>query len=646
MAREVKFGVRVTGDSSGAVTAMHLTEEQLGKLRRELDKTNKETKDINKSFREWSGRMSSLKGALAGVAAGVGVLAAGTVALIDRQAQAVKETNALAQAVGVSTGTLQEWQYAGESVGIAADKMGDIFKDVSDKLGDFMATGGGEAADLFNNLGLSVEKLRQMRPDEQLLAIAEAIGQVDDRSQQVFYLESLADDASRLLPLLENDAQLLKENARLARDMNIAMSDVENERMLEAAASLKKIKAALNGVSNTLAIEMAPVLEDVAEEFNEFIQSASDSGELENFFENSADAAKKFLDHLENIASIMFAIQGASAGARGGAALGSIIPGVGTVVGGVAGGVVGGTAGFFATDIAGAMVGGGTERPGSVLIGEGMIDRSAAAPSGGSASSGPALSPVTVDYKIKSDLYLRDLAILYEEQAKVREQAMDFEGDFKDLSDSAHDTFDEMSIYSRRAAENMQDAFADFLFDPFDDGLKGMLEGFANILRQMAAEAAAAQIFEALDSRGSGDGTVGSILSGLGSLVTGFGGGTLSTINTSTLPTNTGALTFGGARAGGGPVDAGKFYVVGERGPELLAAGGSGHVIPNHAIGTNVEINVHNNAGAEVDVQQRRGPGGTTMIDVMVQSSLQRMAGDGRLDRTLSGFGAQRVPRY
>src|SRR5690606_33518734 len=43
---------------------------------------------------------------------------------------------------------------------------------------------------------------------------------------------------------------------------------------------------------------------------------------------------------------------------------------------------------------------------------------------------------------------------------------------------------DEMSVFAEQAGRNMQDEFADFLFDPFDKGLKGMAEGFANIDRK------------------------------------------------------------------------------------------------------------------------------------------------------------------
>ena len=45
---------------------------------------------------------------------------------------------------------------------------------------------------------------------------------------------------------------------------------------------------------------------------------------------------------------------------------------------------------------------------------------------------------------------------------------------------------------------------------------------------------------------------------------------------------------FGGARANGGPVSAGKAYLVGERGPELFAPGVSGNIIPNGGGGLTV----------------------------------------------------------
>lgn len=52
-------------------------------------------------------------------------------------------------------------------------------------------------------------------------------------------------------------------------------------------------------------------------------------------------------------------------------------------------------------------------------------------------------------------------------------------------------------------------------------------------------------------------------------------------------------LPIGGARAAGGPVDAGTPYLVGEQGPELFVPSASGAIAPNGALGrTPVTLNV------------------------------------------------------
>jgi hypothetical protein len=101
--------------------------------------------------------------------------------------------------------------------------------------------------------------------------------------------------------------------------------------------------------------------------------------------------------------------------------------------------------------------------------------------------------------------------------------------------------------FGRQAARNIQSAFADFLFDPFKDGIAGMADNFALILRRMAAEAAAAQI---LNSMFSGGGGLGGILGGF----------------------------LGGGLASGGTMMPGKLYAVGEQGPELAMSRSAMHV--------------------------------------------------------------------
>jgi hypothetical protein len=111
---------------------------------------------------------------------------------------------------------------------------------------------------------------------------------------------------------------------------------------------------------------------------------------------------------------------------------------------------------------------------------------------------------------------------------------------------------EEMSQYAIQAARNQQTAFAQFLFDPFQDGVKGMAAGFLNAIRQMAANAAAQHIFDSLFGKSGGD------------------GGLLGSLFTSAIGAFTGTKKF----ASGGDFGGG-LRLVGEQGPELEVTGPS-----------------------------------------------------------------------
>lgn len=131
----------------------------------------------------------------------------------------------------------------------------------------------------------------------------------------------------------------------------------------------------------------------------------------------------------------------------------------------------------------------------------------------------------------------------------ILERMLQINEDMDGLAAKTEQTSDVMTEFGKQAARNMQDAFADFLFDPFDDGLDGMLKGFGQTLQRMVAEAVAADLFKQLG--------------GMGGPVGGFFG----LLNTAATGTNF---------AAGGPT------LVGERGPEIVNLPRGSQVIPAH----------------------------------------------------------------
>jgi hypothetical protein len=81
-------------------------------------------------------------------------------------------------------------------------------------------------------------------------------------------------------------------------------------------------------------------------------------------------------------------------------------------------------------------------------------------------------------------------------------------------------------------------------------------------------------------------------------------------------------LLFGGARAGGGDVESGKTYLVGEEGPELMRMGANGTVLPNRVIsnvGGASQVN-------HFEVNFGGGPGSFDPADAMAHAAVMRRA--------------------
>ena len=132
----------------------------------------------------------------------------------------------------------------------------------------------------------------------------------------------------------------------------------------------------------------------------------------------------------------------------------------------------------------------------------------------------------------------------------------------KETKNTAEKGQEDLSTFADQAARNMQSAFADFFFDPFKDGLDGLLKSFINVIKRMLAEALAAKLLEALGFPGSGGGGGGGFFSAFtkllgfadgGSFKVGGNGGTDSQVVAfRASPNETVSVTKPGQGSGGG----------------------------------------------------------------------------------------------
>jgi hypothetical protein len=81
-------------------------------------------------------------------------------------------------------------------------------------------------------------------------------------------------------------------------------------------------------------------------------------------------------------------------------------------------------------------------------------------------------------------------------------------------------------------------------------------------------------------------------------------------------------------------------YLVGERGPEIFRPNTSGEIIPNGS--PQVTVNIVNQAGPEVQVQQQPSPD-PKQLDIIISKKLNDALARGAADKTLrTAFGVTR----
>ena len=261
---------------------------------------NSAIQDITSRAKRFAKQLKSIIGvAVKAVVAGAVAAAGAVTAIVTTTSLAMRDLVRDSEAVGTSARDLQKWQVAAQGMGIEAETVTDIMKDVNEKIGDFVRTGGGEAADVFEQLGLSAQGFIGLAPDKALLRISSALDGLSV-GEKTFFMESLANDASRLIPLLDDNASRFNELVSEGERWGNIMTASEIKASAALGSTLGKAKKMIFGFKNLLGAQLAPA-------FNEIIAWVN---ELTASFGGPRDAAKAVAGAIIN--SMALSIEGVS----------------------------------------------------------------------------------------------------------------------------------------------------------------------------------------------------------------------------------------------------------------------------------------------------------------------------------------------
>ena len=223
-----------------------------------IDQTREAFRSVQNNIGGLSQNLKGLGTVLAGVFAGFSV---GTV--LKETADYGKEIDRLSTLAGVSIERFQELAFASERVGISTEKLADIFKDVQDKVGDFIQTGGGPLADFFEKIGpqvgVTAEQFAKLGGADALQLYVSSLQKANlTQAELTFYLEAIASDSALLLPLLQNNGEAFNRLAEEARALGVVLDRETIEQSREFSANLERMSALTVSLGRSISNSLIP----------------------------------------------------------------------------------------------------------------------------------------------------------------------------------------------------------------------------------------------------------------------------------------------------------------------------------------------------------------------------------------------------
>lgn len=257
----------------------------VGPLEKATTATKKQTADMRKAFDDWA------KGIGTAVGAAAASIPAITAALVTQTALAAKEIVNLSNLAGLSTTEFQKYAAAAASVGIEQDKLSDIFKDTNDKIGDFLATGGGELQNFFETIapkvGVTADQFRKLNSADALQLYVSSLEKANvSQAQMTFFMEAIADEATALVPLLADGGKKFRELGEAAQATGMILDDTTIASAKEFNNQLTIIGQYATAAKTALAAEFMPVLAQLAKDLAD---TSKEAGGLQKQIKSLAD---------------------------------------------------------------------------------------------------------------------------------------------------------------------------------------------------------------------------------------------------------------------------------------------------------------------------------------------------------------------
>lgn len=219
-----------------------------------------------------------------------------------------KEIKIASDISGVAVERLQLMAHATTSVGIGTEKLGEIFKDTREKIGDFLNTGGGGFQDFVDAMKLTKEEARLVAVEFSHLSGDEILQEMVSRMQEAevstvqmsHALEGVASDTTNLIPLLLDAGKGMNTLSDAMGEVSLPLTDDDVDLFIRMGASTKIASKALQSLGEQVLLDLGEAFIEAADKAAHFYASLNEG--------TQAQKSSRLVEIVDEIADLNQAI--------------------------------------------------------------------------------------------------------------------------------------------------------------------------------------------------------------------------------------------------------------------------------------------------------------------------------------------------
>ena len=166
----------------------------------------------------------------------------------------------MSQRTGVSVEALSGLKFAAEQSGASIETLEIGIRNMQRVLLD-VQQGSSTAATTLSMLGLSIDNLQTMSPEQQFLQMAQAIAGVEDPSRQAaLAMELFGRSGTQLLPMLQQGEAGIEALMQEARRLGIVMSEEDAKAAADFTDAMNRLSSVFKGIATQVSSVITPIL--------------------------------------------------------------------------------------------------------------------------------------------------------------------------------------------------------------------------------------------------------------------------------------------------------------------------------------------------------------------------------------------------